>query len=381
MAKYGESTIGRIMDMYLNEEKSGQAIAKELGIPRSTVYYYIQKNSKYDELDFTKRNFRYLINRSKHLESVVSVLQESNCSANDPLKQKLKELERLSENEPNVHVLCEALKVSRGTYYNHMLRGKGEDVWYKKRRVELKEAITQVFNESKQRFGAPRITAVLRDRGIRTTPELVKELMIEMGLVCIRQEAKALYRKEQQHTHNLVQKRFNPKSPNEIWVSDVTTLNINEHYYYVCVVLDLFSRRVIGYSIGYRISTALIKRAFLSAYEFRRPNNELIFHSDRGSNYRSKAFGICLDNHNVVQSYSKPHTPTDNAVAEAFFKSLKQEELYRRVYRSEREFKESVAEYMLFYNEDRPHKTLHYKTPIQFENEYYNGGKPSGLRP
>ena len=78
----------------------------------------------------------------------------------------------------------------------------------------------------------------------------------------------------------------------------------------------------------------------------------------------------------MVQSYSKPHTPTDNAVAEAFFKSLKQEELYRRVYRSEREFKESIAEYMRFYNEDRPHKTLHYKTPIQFEAEYYDGGKP-----
>ena len=78
----------------------------------------------------------------------------------------------------------------------------------------------------------------------------------------------------------------------------------------------------------------------------------------------------------MVQSYSKPHTPTDNAVAEAFFKTLKQEELYRRVYRSEREFKESIVEYMRFYNEDRPHNTLHYKTPVQFEAEYYNGGKP-----
>ena len=380
MGKYDDKTVDLIMDMYLKEQKSGQRIAAELGIPRSTVYYYIQKNTEYDELAFTKRNFRYLINRSKHLESVVSVLQESNCSANDPLKLKLKELERLSGGEYNVHVLCEALNVPRGTYYNHMLRGKGEDAWYNKRRIELKEAITQVFNECQQRYGAPKITAVLRDRGIRTTPELVKELMIEMGLVCVRQEAKTLYKKTQQHTHNLVQKRFNPKAPNEIWVSDVTTLKINDHYYYVCVVLDLFSRRVIGYSIGYRNSTALIKKAFLSAYNFRRPKEELIFHSDQGSNYRSKAFGICLDNHNVVQSYSKPHTPTDNAVAEAFFKSLKSEELYRRIYRSEREFRESVDDYMRFYNEERPHKTLHYKTPNQFEAEYYNGGKPVELK-
>lgn len=377
MPKYAGSTIDKIMDMYLNEGKSGQVIAKELDIPRSTVYYYIQKNSNYDDLDFTKRNFRYLINRAKHLESVVAALQESQCSANDPLKVKLKELERLSGGEYNVHVLCEALKVPRGTYYNHMLRGKGDDAWYKKRRVELKEAIAQVFNESQQRYGAPKITAVLREKGIRTTPKLVKELMIEMGLVCVRQEAKALYKKAQQHTHNLVQKNFNPTAPNEIWVSDVTTLKVNDHYYYVCVVIDLFSRRVIGYSIGYRNSTALIKKAFLSAYEVRRPKEELIFHSDRGSNYRSKSFGICLDNHNVVQSYSKPHTPTDNAVAEAFFKSLKSEELYRRLYRSEREFRESVDDYMRFYNEERLHKTLHYKTPQQFEAEYYNGGKPT----
>lgn len=275
-----------------------------------------------------------------------------------------------------MHALCEALKVPRGTYYNHMLRGKGDDVWYKRRRIELKEAIAQVFNESQQRYGAPRITVILRDRGILTTPKLVKELMVEMGLVCIRHEAKALYKKTQQHNHDLVQRDFNPKAPNEIWASDVTVLKVNDHYYYVCAVLDLFSRRVIGYSIGYRNSTALIKKAFLEANDFRHPHGEVIFHSDRGSKYRSKAFGIYLDAHDVVQSYSKPHTPTDNAVAEAFFKTLKQEELYRRMYRSEREFKESVAEYMRFYNEDRPHKALHYKTPKQFEAEYYNGGIP-----
>lgn len=102
MAKYDENTIDRIMDMYLKEEKSWQTIAKELGIPRSTVYFYIQKHTEYDSLDFNKRNFRFLINRSKHLESVVAVLQESQCSANDPLKMKLKELECLSGGEYNV---------------------------------------------------------------------------------------------------------------------------------------------------------------------------------------------------------------------------------------------------------------------------------------
>lgn len=106
MAKYDENTIARIMDMYLKKEKSWQTIAKELGIPRNTVYFYIQKHTGYDSLDFNKRNFRFLINRSKHLESVVDVLQESQCSANDPLKIKLKELERLSGGEYNVHVLC-----------------------------------------------------------------------------------------------------------------------------------------------------------------------------------------------------------------------------------------------------------------------------------
>lgn len=96
MAKYDDKTIDKIMNMYLKDEKSGQTIAKELGIPRSTVYYYIEKNMGYEGLAFTKRNFRFLVNRSKHLESVVSVLQESNCSANDPLKLKPNELERLS---------------------------------------------------------------------------------------------------------------------------------------------------------------------------------------------------------------------------------------------------------------------------------------------
>ena len=372
--KYDDRTVDKIMYMYLNEKKSGQKIAAELGIPRSTVYDYIRRNIHYDELTFTKRNFRYLLNRVKHLESVVSVLQESQCSANDTLRAKLEELERLSGGDYNVHVLCEALKVPRGTYYNHMFRGKKHDAWYYKRRSDLKIKIQDIYDESEQRYGAPRITAVLRDRGVNTTPKLVKELMIEQGLICIRKEARHLYAASQQHTHNLVQRNFNPSAPNEIWVSDVTYYKINDHHYYICAILDLFSRRVIAHSIGTRNSTALIKKAFLAAYNDRRPKEEVIFHSDRGANYRSKAFGICLDAHNVIQSYSRAYTPTDNAVAEAFFNSLKQEELYRRRYRSEREFRESVDEYMRFYNEKRPHKTLHYKTPAQFENEYLRGG-------
>jgi len=106
------------------------------------------------------------------------------------------------------------------------------------------------------------------------------------------------------------------------------------------------------------------------AYESRKPDPGLIFHSDQGSNYRSKAFGDYLQELGVKQSFSKPHTPYDNSVVESFFSSMKREKLYRTKFRSVRELKETVGKYMQFYNEARPHATLKYRTPVRYEAEY-----------
>ena len=145
---------------------------------------------------------------------------------------------------------------------------------------------------------------------------------------------------------NLLQQQFTADQPNQRWVSDVSCFKLRDHYLYVCVIIDLFSRKVIAYKISKKNSTQLITAAFKMAYEERDPPAGLIFHSDRGAQYTSHRFQKLLHEHNVTQSFSRPGEPHDNAVAESFFASLKKEELYRRNITSDRAFQASAAFYI-----------------------------------
>lgn len=161
------------------------------------------------------------------------------------------------------------------------------------------------------------------------------------------------------------------------WVSDVTCFRYGDKNYYICAILDLYARSIVGYRVGKKNSTQLVKSTFRIAYENRRPAKGLIFHTDRGANYRSKTFCSYLRSLQVEQSFSRAHIPYDNSVMESFFASLKREELYRIKYRSENEFRTAVDRYMTFYNEERPHAKNGYKTPVKKELDYYNRQAPS----
>ena len=150
---------------------------------------------------------------------------------------------------------------------------------------------------------------------------------------------------------------------------------MTDKQYFICAVIDLYARKVIAYKIGYSNNTHLTKETFRMAYESRNPGPGLVFHSDQGGNYRARVFVNYLSARNVTQSFSKPGVPYDNSVMESFFSSMKREELYRYKYRSEREFRAAVERYVNFYNTERPHKTLHYKTPAQKEENYARGAR------
>ena len=166
---------------------------------------------------------------------------------------------------------------------------------------------------------------------------------------------------------DIVRQQFHADSPNQIWVSDVTYFKLEPSHFYVCVIIDLFSRKVISYKISKKNSTQLITSTFKIACETRQPGLGLIFHSDRGSQYTSHRFQQLLHEHGMIQSFSNSGRPHDNAVAESFFASFKKEELYRKNYSSEREFKQGVNSYIVFYNQQRPHRTLKNQTPEQVE--------------
>lgn len=357
--------------------KSGEtvpAVSQNTGIPKSTIYSWLSVPKVAPELSPKEMEKRLHLLESKieRLEGLLEIIRVSESSPSAPLKEKLYALEKLS-GQYNVHMLCDALNVSRGTFYNHILRNKKTNTVYSERREIIKNAIQTVYDESRQIFGARKITAVLRERGFKTCEDTVRKLIHDMGLSSIRQRAKFLYEKERRIANkNILRQQFNPSAPNQIWVSDVTCFYFNEKNYYICAILDLFSRKVIGYKIGIKNSTQLTKSTFKYAYLNRTPKNELLFHTDNGSNYRSYAFCRYLKALGVQQSFSRPHIPYDNSVMETFFSSMKREELYRTKYRSERELKNAVAKYITFYNEKRPHARNHQKTPDATEQEYFN---------
>lgn len=371
MKKYTDKQKQDAINRYANGEAVSNIVA-DVQIPRSTIYSWIKNNRESrsnTKIEISTRNFKALEKKITRLEGIIEILQNINCTATSPLNIKLNTLEELY-GQYSVHMICDALKVSRGTFYNYIFRNKRDNTWYAKRREDLRIKILQIYNDNNQIFGAAKITAIMKEEGYRISIGMVRELMRDMGLISIRQDSKDLYDKEQRKYKNHLNQEFTATHPNEIWVSDVTYFKLKTKVFYICAIIDLYSRMVVGYRISHKNSTQLTKGTFKQAYENRQPDNNLLFHTDRGANYRSNTFCSYLKSLNVTQSFSRAHIPYDNSVMESFFSSLKREELYRTKYRSENEFRTAVKNYMIFYNEKRPHAKNGYKTPIKKELEF-----------
>ena len=367
--KYSNDVKQSVLNLFQSGEPVS-SIVSVTNIPRSTIYaWQKQLQNGQSKKEVSVENFRLLEDRVKDLEGVIEILQTVNCKAEDPLQIKLHAMEELY-GQYSVHMLCEAPKVSRGTFYNHIFRNKRDNTLYAKRREEYRLMVKQMYDDSNQIFGVAKITAVMKEKGYHISAEMVRELMRDMGLISIRQDAKDLYDKEQRKFKNYLNQQFTATRPNEVWVSDVTCFRLHNKNYYICVVLDLFSRMAIGCKVGKTNSTQLVKGTFQMAYTNRKPVLPLTFHTDRGSNYQSKTFRLTLQSLGVTQSFSRAHIPYDNSVMESFFSNLKREELYRTKYRSENEFRTAVNQYIVFYNEQRPHAKNGYKTPLKKELDY-----------
>lgn len=348
-------------------------LCRAYNIPRSTLYRWsrdLESSNMTSEVPSPK-NYEALQQQVKKLENIISVLKSAKCTVHAPLKEKLLELELLY-GQYDVRTLCEALEVSRGTFYNHILRNKRGNAWFEKRREEYRILIREVFEEYHQVLGAEKIRTVLVQRGHQVSTEYVARLMKEMGLSSVRTTAKQDFLNlcGPEKKRNILRQQFNAARPNEIWVSDVTCFRLYDRNHYICVILDLFSRKVIAHKVSKKNSTQLVTSTFKIAWERRNPELELLFHSDRGAQYTSHRFRELLRSHDVVQSFSNSGKPHDNAVAESFFASLKKEELYRKDYASEPDFRRSISAYIEFYNMKRPHRTLKNRTPCQMEEGY-----------
>lgn len=275
----------------------------------------------------------------------------------------------LLRHEHAVTTLCRVLNVNRSSYYKHFNSEES------KRTIEnqrIKTCILQIYSDSKCRYGAKKMRKVLETNyGIVISQGRVYRLMKQMQLPkmsTIKPKFKAANKSDDIFCRNILNQNFNPKEPNKAWCSDITYIKVGSRFCYLCVIIDLFSRRVIAYKISRRIDTRLVLDTFEYALKNRNYPQNVIFHSDRGSQYTSDEFRKRLDRATFIQSFSKKGHPYDNAVAEAFFKFLKLEETDRHSYHSIEDLELSIFDYIHFYNFKRPHSANNLLSPVQFEN-------------
>lgn len=270
--------------------------------------------------------------------------------------------------EHAITTLCRVLRVNRSSYYKHFNRSESKRDQENQR---IRTCILRIYSESKCRYGTEKMRKVLEmNDGIFISPGRVYRLMKSMNLPKMSSEKprfRAAKQDDSKPCPNILKQRFNPQSPNTAWCSDITYIKAGGRFYYLCVIIDLFSRRVIAYRISKKIDFKLVSDTFEAALKARNYPKNVLFHSDRGSQYTCAAFRKILDNASFIQSFSAKGHPYDNAVAEAFFKFLKLEEVNRRSYPSFEDLNLAVFQYIHFYNFNRPHSANNFLPPALFE--------------
>lgn len=283
-------------------------------------------------------------------------------------------IERHSRQWP-VSVACEALGVSPSGYHNR----KARDVDRDRPRCRISNDallvhIRAVHAESKGEYGWPRVWKKLLAQCIRVSKDRVQRLMKLHG---IKARTKRRFKATTDSKHNLpvapnlLQRDFSPAKPDQVWTTDITYLWTDEGWLYLTVILDLFSRQVVGWSLKPHMRTELVSDALRMAWFRRRPEAGLILHSDRGSQYCSDEFQALLKGYGMRCSMSRKANCWDNSPTESLWGSLKQARIHGQRFATRREAMDEVLDWLSFYNHGRLHSTLNYVSPMQFEQDWH----------
>lgn len=268
--------------------------------------------------------------------------------------------------------MCLYLEVPTSTYYAWRKRGKSKTAL--ENEIILKK-IKEIHKEKgKDIYGAYNLKAELADKGIKAGINRIRRIMKENNIRPFIRKKKWRYPKDQKSklsvAENIIDRNFVAEKKDEKYVSDITYIPTQKGWLYLCIILDLYSRRVIGWSMENHMRTELVMSALKMATDLRGVTKGLIFHSDQGSQYRSNEFRNKLKDLNFVQSMSRKGNCWDNACAESFFKSLKSSLIYGKKIMSYDEARSCIFEYIeVFYNRERRHSTLGYLSPVKFEEK------------
>jgi putative transposase len=272
-------------------------------------------------------------------------------------------------NEYPVVVLCRVLAVTKSAYYDWKQRGA---TVVDAEEFALGSRMKALFAQSRESLGSRGMVRHLRQESYVLGRYRVRRLMKRLGLVV---KIKRKYRVTTQSQHDLpvasdvLNRQFNPGQPDQAWVTDITYVWTVQGWLYLAVVMDLYSRRIVGWCMDRTMTQALAIRALMMAINLRQPKAGLMHHSDRGSQYASEAYQALLKQHGILPSMSRKGNCWDNAVMERFFKSYKEEWIGDQVYHTREAAIRDMQEYMRYYDGVRLHSTLGYRTPMEYEND------------
>jgi len=279
----------------------------------------------------------------------------------------------IKENQTNfqISVMCRILKVDRVSYYHWINNG------CRVKRVDekLNELIEIIFEQGRGNYGTRRIKTALIDRyGLIISRRRIGAIMKNLSLKAKTKKRYKINTTDSNHNlpiaPNLLNRDFYASSPNEKYVGDITYIPTNEGWLYLATVIDLYSRKIVGWSMADTMKTTLVNDALNMAIKTRKPPKGLIWHSDRGSQYASYSHKDFCKENGIIQSMSRKGNCWDNAVAESFFHTLKTELVYHEIYETKAEANQSIFEYIeVFYNRQRMHSANNNLSPVEFENK------------
>jgi putative transposase len=268
----------------------------------------------------------------------------------------------------SISLLCRVLRVSRSGYYDWKDRPPSER---DRENAALIEQIMEVHERSRGTYGYPRVHAELRALGMRCSRKRVARLMRKVSLQgCIRGRRKRTTRRDVRAVPapDLVKRNFAAAAPNELWTADITYVHTREGFLYLAFILDVYSRKVVGWAMATHLKTELVVNALEMALWRRKPDTGLIHHTDRGSQYTALSFGKRLEEAGIVPSMGRAGSALDNAISESFAASLKCELLHRQRFLSREAAKTAIFDYIEgFYNRARLHSSLGYLSPADYE--------------
>lgn len=267
----------------------------------------------------------------------------------------------------SIERMCELARVSRAGFYRSLQqRAPGEE------EVEVRSLIQRIALEHRRRYGYRRVTAELRRRGMLVNHKRVGRMMREDNLLAV-QPKRFVTTTDSNHALEIylnLARRMTLTGIDQLWVADITYIRLRAEFVYLAVILDGFSRKVVGWNLERNLTSHLATEALEQAIAARQPLPGLVHHSDRGVQYASAEYVEILKRHAVVPSMSRPANPYDNASCESFIKTLKREEIYANEYADLDDLREHIEEFIeRYYNQKRLHSALGYRTPEEFEQQ------------